>query len=436
MPATTVVSRSEASSVRQQTNGPSRGSANSETSEPALPKSRMNTSGNTKSPVSGSRFAPTAVTASRFSSASSVEARCTSASRSDREEGLTRTSLPDAGSRSGAARCGFQIPGLPDWPGDGTAAARRGGARGRHGRPDGRHRQGLDRDRGRDPARAVPRRDDGGARGGRGGAAGADDATGDLDARGPTRRRSGRGAAGWTGPVPADTRPGRGARRGHARRQRRHGGAADLGGRGGPVVRRRASGGRVRTTAAARSGLPGLCDHGRGAAVPGPARAAGAPTRRRAAPARGARRRCGGPRRGHLGRPARPVARDAGVDTPGTTGPYLPVLRDHRRRTTLGHVTLHDWIDELCDALDIDVEVDEGLILDLARDVAHAVDRPAAPVSTFLLGYAAAMHGAGPDKLEELAGRASALADVWDGKDTEEEFEDVEIDDTELVDAD
>ena len=32
-------------------------------------------------------------------------------------------------------------------------------------------------------------------------------------------------------------------------------------------------------------------------------------------------------------------------------------------------MTLHDWIDELCDALDIEAEVDEGLILDLARDV-------------------------------------------------------------------
>jgi hypothetical protein len=102
-------------------------------------------------------------------------------------------------------------------------------------------------------------------------------------------------------------------------------------------------------------------------------------------------------------------------------------------------VTLHDWIDELCDALEIDVEVDEGLILDLARDIAHGVDRPAAPLSTFLLGYAAAMHGAGPDKLEELAGRASALADGWDGKEADDEFEDVEVedaDDSELVDAD
>ncbi|NUR05662.1 MAG: hypothetical protein HOQ22_14720 [Nocardioidaceae bacterium] len=97
-------------------------------------------------------------------------------------------------------------------------------------------------------------------------------------------------------------------------------------------------------------------------------------------------------------------------------------------------MTLHDWIDELCDALDIDVEVDEGLVLDLARDVAHSVDRPAAPISTFLLGYAAGQHGGGPEKLEELAGRVSSLADGWDGQETDE-FEDVEVDD-ELVDVD
>ena len=54
-------------------------------------------------------------------------------------------------------------------------------------------------------------------------------------------------------------------------------------------------------------------------------------------------------------------------------------LHDRRRRTTLGGVNLHDWIDELCDALDIETEVDEALVLDLARDAAHNVERPAAP---------------------------------------------------------
>ncbi|MGZ4745198.1 MAG: DUF6457 domain-containing protein, partial [Oryzihumus sp.] len=90
-------------------------------------------------------------------------------------------------------------------------------------------------------------------------------------------------------------------------------------------------------------------------------------------------------------------------------------------------MNLHDWIDELCDVLEIDAEVDEALVLDLARDCAHSVERPAAPISTFLLGYAAALHGASPEKVEELAGRASALAERWDGKEsvTPDDFEDV-----------
>lgn len=96
-------------------------------------------------------------------------------------------------------------------------------------------------------------------------------------------------------------------------------------------------------------------------------------------------------------------------------------------------MTLHDWIDELCDALDIDTEIDEGLILDVARECAHSVERPAAPISTYLLGYAAGLHGAGPEKLEELAARATALAEKWGGE--EDDVEVVELDE-DLVDLD
>lgn len=82
------------------------------------------------------------------------------------------------------------------------------------------------------------------------------------------------------------------------------------------------------------------------------------------------------------------------------------------------HVNLHDWIDELCDILELeDVEVDEGLILDIARDAAHEVERPAAPITTFLVGYAAALRGGKAEDVEELAGRAQALALKWGGGD-------------------
>ena len=80
-------------------------------------------------------------------------------------------------------------------------------------------------------------------------------------------------------------------------------------------------------------------------------------------------------------------------------------------------MTLHDWIDELCDILELDdAEIDEGLILDVARDAAHSVERPAGPITTFLVGYAAALRGGSVRDVEELAGRAQILAEKWSGE--------------------
>jgi hypothetical protein len=47
------------------------------------------------------------------------------------------------------------------------------------------------------------------------------------------------------------------------------------------------------------------------------------------------------------------------------------------------------------------------VVLDLARDVAHGVTRPAAPVTAFLLGLAAGRHPA--PSLDELAATIRAL---------------------------
>ncbi|QLQ09264.1 MAG: molybdopterin-guanine dinucleotide biosynthesis protein MobA [Nocardioidaceae bacterium] len=76
-------------------------------------------------------------------------------------------------------------------------------------------------------------------------------------------------------------------------------------------------------------------------------------------------------------------------------------------------MNLHDWIDELCDVLDIEVELDEGLVLDLARDAAHNVARPAAPLTTYLLGYAAGSKGADTQELERLVAVATTLAEKF-----------------------
>lgn len=77
-------------------------------------------------------------------------------------------------------------------------------------------------------------------------------------------------------------------------------------------------------------------------------------------------------------------------------------------------MNLHDWIDELSDVLDLDTEVDEGLVLDLAKVAAHNVARPAAPITTYLLGYAAGSAAADAEAVEALAGRAQRLAESWD----------------------
>ena len=77
-------------------------------------------------------------------------------------------------------------------------------------------------------------------------------------------------------------------------------------------------------------------------------------------------------------------------------------------------VNLHDWIDELCDALDIETEVDEALVLDLAKVAADNVIRKAAPITTYLLGYAAGSSDADVEEIERLAAKAQALAENWD----------------------
>ncbi|MFE1308324.1 NTP transferase domain-containing protein [Streptomyces sp. NPDC058755] len=82
-------------------------------------------------------------------------------------------------------------------------------------------------------------------------------------------------------------------------------------------------------------------------------------------------------------------------------------IREH------GHV-LDEWISAVKDELGIDLDVDTGVLLDLARDAAHGVARPAAPLTTFLVGYAAALGGGGPEAVAEAARKAVALALRWE----------------------
>ena len=56
------------------------------------------------------------------------------------------------------------------------------------------------------------------------------------------------------------------------------------------------------------------------------------------------------------------------------------------------------------------------VLLDLARDAAHGVARPAAPLATFALGLALGTSGGGMDDLRRLAGRLTELADAWEAE--------------------
>jgi hypothetical protein len=59
--------------------------------------------------------------------------------------------------------------------------------------------------------------------------------------------------------------------------------------------------------------------------------------------------------------------------------------------------TLDGWAAELTAALGLaEDSADIALLLDLARDAAHTIARPAAPVTTFLVGLAAGRAGGDP----------------------------------------
>jgi hypothetical protein len=73
---------------------------------------------------------------------------------------------------------------------------------------------------------------------------------------------------------------------------------------------------------------------------------------------------------------------------------------------------MQTWIDAVRKELGISVDFDVNAILDIARDAAHGVERPAAPVTTFLLGYAV---GRGAD-LEASTTKISSLANSWSDK--------------------
>jgi hypothetical protein len=72
---------------------------------------------------------------------------------------------------------------------------------------------------------------------------------------------------------------------------------------------------------------------------------------------------------------------------------------------------LDAWVAELAAALGVEAgAIDRGLLLDVARDAAHGVARPAAPLTTFLVGLAAGQHGGDAAAIRNAAETATRLA--------------------------
>lgn len=77
---------------------------------------------------------------------------------------------------------------------------------------------------------------------------------------------------------------------------------------------------------------------------------------------------------------------------------------------------LNAWLAQASEKLELGLEAGEvpiALILDVAADVAHSVARPAAPLSTFLLGLALGQRSQGETSLKELSEQLSELASNW-----------------------
>ena len=91
----------------------------------------------------------------------------------------------------------------------------------------------------------------------------------------------------------------------------------------------------------------------------------------------------------------------AAVPSPGT---YESTTNDQRARPTM-----RTWINAVCAELNLPADVNVDVILDVARVTAHNIERPAAPVTTFLLGVGVA----GGMDVSEAAAMIQDLATTW-----------------------
>jgi hypothetical protein len=78
---------------------------------------------------------------------------------------------------------------------------------------------------------------------------------------------------------------------------------------------------------------------------------------------------------------------------------------------------LDEWVAALAARLGLDpAQVPIGALLDVTRDAAHNVARPAGPLTTYLIGVAAARDGGTAADAERASAIATELALGWPGR--------------------
>ncbi|WP_298865716.1 DUF6457 domain-containing protein [Microbacterium sp.] len=77
---------------------------------------------------------------------------------------------------------------------------------------------------------------------------------------------------------------------------------------------------------------------------------------------------------------------------------------------------LDKWADALREHFELSAEdVPISLILNLAKDVANGVARPAAPFSAFVAGLMAGRRGGSPEDIRSAVADVAKLAGEWQG---------------------
>lgn len=72
------------------------------------------------------------------------------------------------------------------------------------------------------------------------------------------------------------------------------------------------------------------------------------------------------------------------------------------------------WAADLAAELGVEQVLDLDTVLDLAADAAHGVMRPAAPLTTFLVGVAIGQAEGDPDRVAEVLERVRVAIAGWD----------------------